>query len=185
MGPLTSGFSPRRYWSLPLGFRCHAGYSRDHRRVTATTTTVPVFNIRASYPTGESREPGGQHSTDRQLSPGVGRRSSGGDPRVRPVAVLRRVSICLASRSIVEDDEIELGQPLGVGEDVEIDDLVVLDRDAEDGEHCPPGRRRSRRRRSRVPAGRSAPDLRTRAQPPPARLAPAAKAVRKAHRCRP
>ena len=38
---------------------------------------------------------------------------------------------------------------------------------------CPPGRRRSRRRRSRVRAGRSAPDLRTRAraQPPPARLA--------------
>src|ERR671918_311334 len=85
--------------------RSGAGYLRDIRRVTATTTTVPVLNIRASYPTGESREPGGQHSTDRQLSPGVGRRSSGGDPRVRPAAVLRRVSICLASRSIVEDDE--------------------------------------------------------------------------------
>ena len=55
------------------------------------------------------------------------------------MAVLHRVSICLASRSIVEDEEIELGQPLWVGEDVEIDDLVVLDRDAEDGEHLPSG----------------------------------------------
>ena len=36
-------------------------------------------------------------------------------------------------RSIVQDDEIELGQPFRVGEDVKLDDLVVLDRDAENG----------------------------------------------------
>ena len=44
-----------------------------------------------------------------------------------------RVSVCLVGRSIVQDDEIELGQPFRVGEDVKLDDLVVLDRDAENG----------------------------------------------------
>ena len=33
--------------------------------------------------------------------------------------------------SILEDEEIELGKPFGVAEDIELDDLVVLVRDHE------------------------------------------------------
>ena len=38
------------------------------------------------------------------------------------VSPSHRVSVCLVGRSIVQDDEIELGQPFGVGEDVKLDD---------------------------------------------------------------
>jgi EmrB/QacA subfamily drug resistance transporter len=42
--------------------------------------------------------------------------------------------------SVVEHDEVEAGEPLGVGEDVDLDDAAVADGDAHDGEDLAAGR---------------------------------------------